>query len=37
MLIVALLAAGFVAVRLVLAAVESLRNLPRSNDDWCWY
>lgn len=37
MLIVALFAGGLVVVRLVLAAVESLRHLPRSNEDWCWY
>ncbi len=37
MLIVALLAGGFVVVRIALSAVESLRQLPRSNEDWCWY
>jgi hypothetical protein len=37
MLIVALIAGIFVAARLFLAAVDSLRQLPRSNEDWCWY
>ncbi len=27
----------FVLVRAVQAAAESLRGLPRSNEDWVWY
>jgi hypothetical protein len=37
MLIFISAAALFVLVRTVRAAMESLRSLPRSNQDWIWY
>ena len=37
MLLIVFALAVFVLVRAAQAAVESLRGLPRSNEDWIWY
>ena len=37
MLIPVLALTAYLAVRAVAAALASLRNLPRSNEDWIWY
>jgi len=37
MLIMLGLLAVFGAARVAYAAIDSLRNLPRTNDDWIWF
>lgn len=37
MLLIFFALAVFVLVRAVQAAVQSLRGLPRSNEDWIWF
>lgn len=37
MLIMLSLFGLFVGLRAVMAAIASLRHLPRSNEDWIWY
>lgn len=37
MLIMLSLLGLFIGLRAVLAAMASLRHLPRNNEDWIWY
>jgi hypothetical protein len=37
MLILIIALGVFLAARAVMAALASLRGLPRSNEDWIWY